>query len=351
LANQTGFQGQTAIDPCIQWDQSANANLQKNCAAAGVPAGYTAANSSSATIITGGGAGHLKAETSKADTLGVVFTPSFVDLSIAVDYTDLQVANEVTTFGAGNIVNSCYTSAAFPANPFCSLVQRAGFQGVPFVNASNVPMITTVNNSYVNVASQTERAIDLTVRYRHDFDLGRMQIDSQLTWDLQNTTQLFAGVPQPSYSGTTFAFKGPSFAGTTTIRFEHGPWTALWTVQMIGGGSDVDLLGNTSSSTRYSSNCRVGAGPIAPCSSLIGTGTLTVIPTPIALKYHTEMTSYHTLSLRRSFDTWVVQGGIQNLFDERPPAVSTGEFRDGTAALNGYDMFGRRFFLNVSKKF
>ncbi|MBS0296722.1 MAG: TonB-dependent receptor [Proteobacteria bacterium] len=353
LANQTGFQGQTAVDPCIQWDQSSNANLKANCQAAGVPAGYVAANSSSALIITGGGAGHLKAETSKADTLGLVFTPSFVDLSVAVDYTDLQVSNEVTTFGAGNIVNSCYTAANFPANPFCQLVTRAGFNGPGNTNGpggTNVPEILTVNNSYVNVASQVERAIDLTVRYRHDFDIGRFQLDSQLTWDLHNTTQLFAGVPQPSYSGTTFGFKGPAFAGVTTLRFEHGPWTGLWTVQMIGPGSDVDLIGETGSSTRYSSTCRVGA-VTGPCSSLIGTGTLTVIPVPVALKNRVEMTTYHTISLRRTFDTWVVQGGIQNLFDERPPSVSNTEFRAGTAALNGYDVLGRRFFLNISKKF
>src|SRR3569832_1108159 len=127
LANQTGFQGQTAVDPCIQWDQSSNTNLKANCQAAGVPAGYVAANSSSALIITGGGAGHLKAETSKADARGVVFTPSFIDLSVAVDYTGLQVSNEVTRFGSANIVNTCYTSTAFPANPFCSLLKRAGF--------------------------------------------------------------------------------------------------------------------------------------------------------------------------------------------------------------------------------
>ncbi|MBS0295845.1 MAG: TonB-dependent receptor [Proteobacteria bacterium] len=360
LANQTSFQGQLAIDPCIQWDQSTNQTLKTNCAAAGVPVGYTAGGSSSALITTGGGAGHLKAETSKADTLGVVFTPSFIDLSVAIDYTGLQVSNEVTRFGSANIANTCYTSTAFPANPFCALIKRAGFNAPANTlgpGGTNIPQITNVNNSYVNVANQVERAIDLTARYRHDFDFGRMQIDLQTTWDLQNGTQLFASVPAVNYAGTTYNFKGPQFSGNATVRFEHGPWTGFWAVQVIGKGSDQDLVAINGTSTRYSTTCQVTAaggaqpvGTVAPCASLVGNSPFAVVPVPTTVKRFTEMTAYHNVSIRRTFDTWTVVAGIQNLFDERPPSLSGG-FRAGTAALNGYDLFGRRFSLNITKKF
>jgi iron complex outermembrane receptor protein len=355
LANQTSFQGQTAIDPCIQYENSNDQNLKANCATAHVPTGYTAAGTSGAVIITGGGAGHLKAETSKADTLGLVFTPSFIDLSVAVDYTNLQVSNEVTRFGTANIINSCYTAQNFPNSPFCQLVTRAGYNAPAAV--SGQPQISTVLNGYINVANQVERAIDLTVRYRHDFDIGRLQIDAQATWDLQNGTQLFPNVPAVNYAGTTYNFKGPQFAGIGTVRFEHGPWTALWTTQIIGKGSDQDLVAITGTSTRSSTTCQVSApggalpvGTVAPCTQLVGNSPFVVVPVPIALKRYTEMTAYHSLSLRRSFDSWTIQGGVQNVFDERPPSLSGG-FKAGTAALNGYDMFGRRYFLNVTKKF
>jgi iron complex outermembrane receptor protein len=49
-------------------------------------------------------------------------------------------------------------------------------------------------------------------------------------------------------------------------------------------------------------------------------------------------------------DKWTLQGGVQNLFDERPPAGSAGQFRIGTAALNGYDMVGRSVFLRAGYK-
>ena len=50
-------------------------------------------------------------------------------------------------------------------------------------------------------------------------------------------------------------------------------------------------------------------------------------------------------------DDWTFQAGVQNVFDERPPAQSNGQFRIGTAALNQYDMVGRRAFLQISRRF
>jgi iron complex outermembrane receptor protein len=349
LANQTGFLPQASVDPCINYQDSSNANLIKNCASVGVPAGYTG-NGSSVQVTTGGGAGHLKAETSKATTFGFIFTPTFTDFSLAVDYTDITVNNEVQPFGAATIASQCYTAVNFPANGFCGLLVRDENPA-----DTRYLQILTVNSSYVNIATQTERAIDVTARWRHDFDLGRLEVNSQLTWDLENTTQTFAGIATPNYSGTTYDFKGPSFAGLTNVRFDHGPWTLLWTIQFLGEGSDRDLLGTQVNSTRYSSTCTNSTlpGVQAPCTTLLGLngGTIAVVPQTVNLKTYTEFTSYHHLSIRRSWDTLTVTAGVQNLFNERPPAVSSGEFRKGTAALNGYDMIGRRFFLTVSKKF
>ena len=58
-----------------------------------------------------------------------------------------------------------------------------------------------------------------------------------------------------------------------------------------------------------------------------------------------------SMSVRRVMDEWTLQVGVQNIFDERPPSQSNGQFRIGTAALNEFDMIGRRFFVHVGKKF
>ena len=81
--------------------------------AAGIPANYTGVGSS-ALIITGGGAGVLEAETSDANTLGVIWTPDFIDLSLAIDYFDITINDQVAQLGAGSILGGCYGSPVFP---------------------------------------------------------------------------------------------------------------------------------------------------------------------------------------------------------------------------------------------
>jgi iron complex outermembrane receptor protein len=350
LANQTSFTGQVNIDPCIQYELSSDTQLQANCAAGGVPTGYTAAGTSSATVITGGGAGVLRAETSVAETVGLIWTPDFIDLSIAVDYFDITVNNEIAQFGAANIVGSCYRSPQYANNPFCTLFTRnadPNLPNTPPANSAGANAIVTVNNSYVNVAEQVNRGIDLTARYQHEFDFGKLTLDGQFTWQTHDTTQLFGNFAPSDYNGATYNFDGPDFTGNLNIRFDRGDWTAFWGMDILGKASDSELVGDLVGSTVYTNQC-VG---FATCNDALAAGAGT--PTPIARtlyrKRFTEMTVTHDLSFRKKMDTWTFQGGVLNVFDDRPPSLSGG-FRIGTAALNGYDMIGRRVFVSISKR-
>ena len=324
LANQTGFLGQTAIDPCLNWEDSSNPRIQANCAAAGVPLDYTAAGSSSALIITGGGLGVLEAETAEARTIGVIWTPAFIDFSVAVDYFEIEVDDEVRTFGAANILFQCYNATDYPTNPFCSLFTRAG----P-ADATRPNQIISVNNSYVNVAAQTNRGIDLTVRYGHEFSFGDLTIDGQFTWQLEDRVQLLGASAIEDTNGETTE---PDFTGQVNIRFDRGDWTAFWGVDLIGKASDTEEFGgDVFNSTRYS--------------------TVVGVPVPVYYKQYTEFQTYHDFSLRYRMDDWTFQAGVQNVFDERPPAQSAGQFRIGTAAINLYDMIGRRAFFSINRRF
>ena len=340
LANQTSFLGQTAIDPCINYVTSSNATLAANCAADGVPLDYVLATSygggSSATVTVGGGAGVLSAETSEAKTLGVIWTPDFIDLSVAVDYFEILVENQISRFGAANSIGQCYRNNPFPG-PFCTLFTR---DPVTF-------NITAVFDGYLNVAEQVNTGIDLTTRYQHTFDMGRLTIDTQFTWTFEDETALLVGTTTDSNGETG----DPDFTGSINTRFDSGDWTFAWSVDLIGKSSDTEDFGaDVFNSTRYASNCRVGAGPIAPCSTLIGTGNLTVQSVPVYYKQYNEFTAYHDFSVRRKMDTWTFQAGILNVFDDRPPAQSAGQFRIGTAGLNQFDMTGRRAFFGITKR-
>ena len=368
LANQTGFLGQTSVDPCILYETSANPYIPINCAAAGVPLNYTGAGTSSATIITGGGAGVLKAETSNAKTLGVIWTPEFLDVSVAVDYFEIQLNNEIRQFGAANIAFQCYSSPNPATSPYCTLLNGgvAPYRNTPLTPGPNSGpnAIQTIQNSYVNVAEQINRGMDLTIRYRHEFDFGRLTVDGQFTWQFQDDVQLLGSSAIEDYNGSTFLYDGPDFSGQINTRFDRGDWTFNWSIDMLGKGSDTEVFkGDTFRSATYLTQCRRTTDNVTGlCTALLGSGPLSItdgtsiynagtsLSPFVYYKQYTEFYVTHDLSVRRKFNDWTFSAGVQNVFDERPPSQSAGQFRVGTAALNGYDVIGRRAFFLVSKK-
>jgi iron complex outermembrane receptor protein len=322
LANQTGFLGQLQINPCVNWGNSSNANLRTNCAALGFAPNYVGANSSSATITTGGGKGHLSAETSESTVVGLIFAPTFAPVKISVDYTQLKISNEVAQFGAGNIATQCVEMASLN-NAFCSLVTFGTPTGQP------EPQILAVQDNYVNISSQTLHAYDLTIDAWKTLWGNKFTFRGTASWQTQALTQVFTGFATVNYANTTFNFGGPEFVSYLNFGWQRGHWSGLWSVNMIGHGSDQDFLGSSSPSQNYN---RV-----------------------VYEKNYVEFSTYHTASLTFDLDTFSIVGGVRNVFDRGAPNVSSSEspIRQGTAALFAYQdgYLGRQFFLNLSKKF
>lgn len=313
LARLTGFLGQTTIDPCIHYQNADDEILAANCAEAGIPEGYIGRGGSATITQGGGGKGFLDPETSLAQSLGIIYTPDWIDLSIAIDYFDIRVEDEVTQFGAANIVNLCYRLGNYP-NEFCGLFERDLDE-----ESDTYQSILSVENNYVNVAEQHNRGYDLTFRYKHPFSFADMTIDGQFTWQIEDIIN-FSGLAAVD---ANYVSGEPGFTGNTQVRFDRGDWTVFWAVDMIGKQFPAEpIIGATS---RY--------------------------PEDVRFKRWREFTAYHDLSVRRKMDDLEITVGVQNLFDEHPPAGSFNEFRYGIAALNGYDMIGRRAFFNVHKKF
>ena len=324
LADQTGFPAQRSIDPCINIDQNlALGNIPQrvadNCRAEGFPGDYSG-QGSSATSITGGGAGVLEPETSKAFTIGAIFTPSFADLNVAVDYFEIEVNDEVTQLGANNIVFRCYNSADFPNDPLCNLFDR-----------NSARLITTVRDSFINIAQQKNRGIDLTVNYRRELPWNTtMVVDLQSTWQLEDKVALF----EDSIADLNGFVGDPDWTGQFNVRFEKDDWTVFWGVDAVGKASDAETLDDISTNGLHK------------------------------YKVHNEFTAYHSFAIQKEWDDLRVLFGVANVFDEHPPAVSRGvgvgnegplgtaDGQIGRAILaSQYDYIGRKAYLNISKKF
>jgi iron complex outermembrane receptor protein len=321
LANQTSFLGQSSVDPCINWGTSTNDVLKANCAAQGIPDDYAAAGSSSALITTGGGLGILEPETAKATSVGFIWTPSFLDLNIAIDYWKIEVNDQVAQFGAGNIVSGCYTSETFPNESLCRLFTRD-------LNPSSTSylQITDVNDSYVNISQQSNEGVDLNIRYTKEFSFGDLTLNGRASYILDWYEQTF-GDAEVTQIESRIGY--PELNGQVSARFDRGDWTGFYS---------VDFVGETDN---------------APFFAVPG-NTGTYLGQPVWFERSTPFYMSHNMSIRRRIDDLTIQLGVRNIFDENPPLVSAsnGSSRIGNTPLTSqYDWQGRSATFTISYSF
>jgi iron complex outermembrane receptor protein len=315
LADETSFARQGVIDPCFQWGSATDLSpvVAANCAAEGIPQDHAPAIS--ADVFRGGGLGQLEPETSDNFSAGVVWTPGFIDLSVAVDYFDIEINDEITTLTAQQIVQGCYTAESFPNEPLCDRFDRnpAGPDGF---------RITDVRAQFVNVASQVNEGFDVTARYIHDTPWGELVVDAQATHQLESFTQLDALGEIEDLNGE---YGEPETTGYVNFTLDTDTnWDFFW---------GIDYIGETDQQERSEDD----------------NGT-TLFGTPVNYKYFTEEVIYHTLSTEYTRDDWTFRIGVSNVFDEHPPAVSDAD-AGNSLVVSQYDYLGRRVFLNLSKSF
>lgn len=321
LGNQSGFQNQTAIDPCIRWGESTNDQVRANCAAIGIPDNYTAAGNSSATIYESGGAGQLKPETSKAKSAGIVFTPAFANLSVAIDYFDYEVIDQITSLSGKQIVAGCYGAAVFPNN-FCSLMERNPSTG-PQANA-----ITNVYAQYLNINKQRIRGWDMTLNWDHEFSYGKFGLETQVTYTLEDVSQLFDSAEASGLSDSDqLNYIGrPDLVANLGLTFKRGDWSWNWLTQYIGETSNRDLKEKVTYQGRPDSYRDITA----------------------------DARFYHTASVSYDQPDWQILVGVANVFDAKPPLVSTGaatRYGNTAAFATQYDLYGRTPYVRLKYKF
>lgn len=333
LGDQGGFLSQGTVDPCINYDdpqKNVSDTIKANCASQGIPGNYGGIGNS-VFLVTGGG-DELKAEESTAKTFGLIWTPDFLDLNVAIDYFDILIENEVTSNGAA-VVGRCYSSPSFPADPFCSLFTRdLDPLSTSYLN------ILEIDASFRNIVSQTNRGVDLTLRFTHDAGPGRFILDSQYTWTLEDTQELFPG----SVDDFNGVIGEPSVTGMNQLRYEWNDWTIAWTSRFVGHMGNYNYqFGRDTAASNFTTP----------------TGSLAL------RKNHAEATWWHDLAVQYEGDDWGATFGVSNVFDEKAPNASDpitpdrGNYtygRLGTYAFatQYYDLYrGRSVFLNLSKRF
>jgi len=336
LADQTSFVGQRNVDPCLNLDlRVADGTLQTsdpiyvNCRNPAGPGGGVAGDFTggivSAEVVTGGGLGVLEPETSKATVIGVVLTPPDSNLSLALDYFEIKIEDQVDVLGAGGILAACYLSETFPTDPICDQFDRD-----PTLGGS----IVQIRDSFLNIAEQNNRGLDFTARWFGDFSWGTLTLDSQTTWTLETNQSTFADF-STDFRGDV---GNPELVGNLNAIIDRGPWTAFWGFDWIGGQDNRPDRVRNGRSQFQTIEGRVGL-----------------------LKAEAEFTGFHSVSL--AYETegggwaggWKVSGGVANLFDELPPAASSAAVgTQGNSILSSQYQeayYGRRAFVRLAKSF
>jgi len=320
LGNQTAFVSQLAIDPCIDWGNSNNPTIRANCAADGIPDNYTGAGSS-ATIISGGGLGVLKPETSTATTAGIVFTPAWANFSASLDYFKIDVRDQISTLTGATIVGNCYSLPNFP-NAFCDLFNRAG-------SGPNPLNIDQIRASYININQLLVRGYDLNLRWDGDFNFGKLEVEGQFTYTMEDIERFFSA-SQPSGFNSNDRngdVSRPKLVGNVRTSLNRGDFSYTWGMRYVDETFN-DFFNQPA--------------------------TYFGVPNPV-YDATAESALYHSLSVLYRSDNWDLLVGVDNVFDKDPPTMSAGAgstlYGNVPAFATQYDWFGRSLFARMTYRF
>lgn len=313
LGGTTGFLG-SAADPCDGFgDPGTLPVVVANCRAEGLPDDFV--QRSGITVINAGGAASgLEAETSKNYSAGVVIRPrlggSFGDLSLALDYFDITVDNGVSRIGGTAILNRCFNDPDFRAGGgFCRLVTRdANFN-------------VTVNDNFINIATDVVRGFEFNGRYARELGPGRIILNALVTKFEEQSNKLFPEDPLDDANGI---ITQPEWTGSFNANYAWKGWNFRYGLDWVQGD-------NTKTYAFVDED---------PATSI----------------FDLEVDDYflHQASIQYTLeDKYEFTFGVRNLLDRDPPRISSGVFNlVGNAPLySGYDYVGRTFFVGVSGKF
>lgn len=287
----------------------------------------------------GGNAEDLLPETSDNYTYSIKWNPDFTSdtrLNMALTYFDIAIENTIRSINGGTIMNRCFNDAPDLASPFCDRLERDGEGKIPSLN-----FITAVDASFLNVGLETAKGFDLNLDVITSIsDVFGQPL--QITW-----TNIYTLMTEREI--TIFEDQGPEdlledFGNNkhrlnTNIVFNMGDFSWLLAGRYISATHADDTTQATAVCDRYTESTEL----ILPD----GTRPMTK---PIC---RAGGAFYLDTSLTWQSDALRISGGINNVFDKRPPlvAIFAGSNRANMVTSSGYDQVGQSYFVNASYSF
>jgi len=264
-----------------------------------------------------GGNPELSPEESDTYSIGFVWTPEFVeDLSVTVDYFDIEIEDAIAAVTSEFILNSCMDTG----NPqFCDAVNRGPNTGTLWIGNDNI--VSTDSN--IGFFSTT--GFDVTVDYTLGLgDMGSLQFNDIATivteWDQQEV----AGEPVEDCLG---AWGG--VCGQPTIEFQNNlraTWLTPWQLALSAQWRHLDGVDDKAAEGN-----------------------------PDRVGFKLDSMDYLDISAIWDITDMIsVRGGINNVTDEEPPyadAPGPSIGGNGNQFPGQYDALGRYWFVGATFQF
>ncbi|MDF7775094.1 TonB-dependent receptor [Sphingomonas sp. AOB5] len=328
-ARSFGLDGST--DPCAgpAVGGTVNGFTQAQCALTGVtPAQFGNVSANPAAQYNGflGGNAQLTPEIADSLTIGAVFTPTFFKgFQATIDFFDIRLKNQISTYGSDSILNQCLTTG----NSFyCSLIKRnaAGnlWRGTPTLAGGGY--VFDVN---VNAGELSTRGVDIGASYSTDLGgSGSLAFSIAGTWLDSLRVNSFGppdfdcvgfygsqcGIPTPEWRHKARLTYTAPFGVSASLAWRYFSKTHADT-----SSTDTDLAGVT----------RPGNATISAYN-------------------------YFDLALTASVgDNYTFRLGANNILDKAPPTngLGLGVVMNGNTFAQVYDSLGRYVYVGVTLDF
>ncbi|MEW9797066.1 TonB-dependent receptor plug domain-containing protein [Alteromonas sp. CYL-A6] len=220
-------------DPCDADNIDDDPDRRANCAALGIPDGFQANDNVSIDTLSGGNP-NLVSETSDSKTLGIVWTPTFIEnFSLTLDYYNIEIEDAINLVGAQDILDNCVDATGGPDVNFCSQVDR----GADFD-------VDLVRSGFVNASAIRTSGYEMMVRYRTD--LADFDLPGELRFNIQGNyvdeLDIFEFQDRPDEINVEVGEVGdPEYQFRTSIDYRLDDWNFNYSSRFIDRSALFDV--------------------------------------------------------------------------------------------------------------
>jgi len=273
----------------------------------------------------------LLPETTKAFSIGAVFTPQFVPgLQIAADYYNLEINDSISFVDFPTLAATCFDSTDFPNEPSCNTFTRDADGQVTFAS-----------ETFANIAQSTFESITARVFYSTDVvdilnlfggkntsDMGSLSFDAFTQHNISNE---FQATPASEVTEDVGDFADPKWIGTFDTNWTNDNWLLSHRVRWQNA---------------------VLIDPLEQELRAIGSNVTTLDDGTLQGDFtnKTGARFLHDLTVRFNVDeTASLQVSVLNLLDRDPDTNGTIAFAAGHFGVD--EELGRRINLRINKRF